>query len=167
MLTKKLGALIVFAASFSTACNRPAPPPPPLSPTVAAREFVSALNADDVARLAGLAGLPFRVREQEWTSAPDGSGFVLGQANERVAASAGALDSLLRSITTTVQVEDTLPSEDAPPKEDLLSGTLRDVRPAWSAWTPVLFRRGEGDVEHVAILGVDPRTGKVMALYVN
>ena len=49
----------------------------------------------------------------------------------------------------------------------MLSETLRGVPASWADLTFVLFRRGEGDVEHVAIVVVDPMPGKVVGLYVN
>jgi len=113
-----------------------------------------------------LAGIPFRYRNQQWQSAPDGSGYVLGAAQDRVAGSADELLTLLRDMTSSVRVEDPAPVATPPSKDVLLKETLNGAPSQWSDMNLVLFRRGEGDVEHVAIVGIDAR-GKVVGLYIN
>lgn len=137
----------------------------PVEPGPVAGSFIQALNAKNVDGMAGLAATPFRYRNQPWESAPDGSGFVLGKTDDRVANSPEELRALLSELSS-VQVEDPAPVQTPPSKPDLLNGPLNGAPLAWSEMNLVLFRRGEGDVEHVAIVGVDA-TGKVTGLYVN
>jgi hypothetical protein len=140
---------------------------PTLRPIDQASRFIEALNAKNTGRMAEVAGTPFRFRNQSWQSAPDGGGFVLGEAQERVAEDSGQLDPLLRQLADNVAVETPEPVVDPPSQSDLLSEPLRGASPEWAALNLVLFRRGEGDVEHIAIVGVEPVSGKVVGLYVN
>ena len=138
----------------------------PVEPGPVAGSFVQALNAKNVDGMAGLSVTPFRYRNQPWESAPDGAGFVLGKVEDRVANSPEELRALLQDVSAGVQIEEPEPVQNAPSKPNLLSGPLNGAPLAWSEMSLVLFRRGEGDVEHVAIVGVDAK-GKVTGLYVN
>ena len=138
----------------------------PVEPRPVAGSFVEALNAKNVEAMSRLAGIPFRYRNQQWESASDGSGYVLGAAQDRVAGSADELLTLLRDMTSSVRVEDPAPVATPPSKDVLLKETLKGAPSQWSDMNLVLFRRGEGDVEHVAIVGIDAR-GKVVGLYIN
>ena len=138
----------------------------PVEPGPVAGSFVQALNAKNVEGMAGLSVTPFRYRNQPWESAPDGSGFVLGKVEDRVANGPEELRALLQDVSAGVQVEDPAPVQNGPSKPDLLNGPLNGAPLVWSEMNLVLFRRGEGDVEHLAIVGVDAE-GKVTGLYVN
>ena len=138
----------------------------PVDPGPVAASFVEALNAKNVDAMAGLSATPFRYRNQPWESARDGSGFVLGTVEDRIANSAGELRTLLQDVSAAVQIEDPAPVASGTSEPDLLNGPLNGAPLAWSEMHLVLFRRGEGDVEHVAIVGVDDRR-KVTGLYVN
>jgi hypothetical protein len=83
-----------------------------------------------------------------------------------VAKNADELVALLREVSSSVQVADPDPVATPPDKEVLLKQFLKGAPSQWSEMHLVLFRRGEGDVEHVAIVGIDAR-GKVVALYIN
>jgi hypothetical protein len=76
------------------------------------------------------------------------------------------LFALLRDVASSVQVADPAPVTTPPAKDVLLRETLKGAPSEWSDMNLVLFRRGEGDVEHVAIVGIDAR-GKVVGLYIN
>jgi hypothetical protein len=157
-------AVIVWLAIGCGACGSSQPAPRPIDQ---ASRFIHALNAKDAGRMAEISGTPFRFRNQEWTSAPDGAGFVLGSAEERVAAEPAELAILLRELATSVAVASPEPVADPPSRSDLLGDPLRGASSAWTELDLVLFRRGEGDVEHIAIVGVEPISGKVLGLYVN
>ena len=151
----------VFACLALCACQSA-----PLEPGTAATGFVQAINAKDIDSMAKFAASPFRFRNQPWESAPDGSGFVLGAATERVANSSDELRTVLQDVAANVTIAEPTAVADPPPKADLLSEPLRGATSQWNDLDLVLFRRGEGDVEHVAIVGVDAK-GKVTGLYVN
>jgi len=151
----------VFACLTLCACQSPS-----LEPERRATGFVQALNARDIDLMAEFAATPFRFRDQEWKSAPDGSGFVRGAATERVANTSEELRTLLLDVGANVKIADPTPVADPPSKADLLSDPLSGAPIQWNELNLVLFRRGEGDVEHIAIVGVDSK-GKVKCLYVN
>jgi hypothetical protein len=134
----------------------------PLEPKRAAIEFVKALNAGDVGAMSSRSSTPFRFRQQEWTRASDHSGFVLGAATERVAPSPFELQRLLQEATATVKSTIPTPVDDVSSKAEALSTAPQ----AWSELNLILFRRGVGDVKHVAIVAVDAM-GTVTGLYVN
>ena len=83
------------------ACGSSQPTP---RPSDQASRFIQALNAKDTGGMAEVSGLLFRFRNQAWESAPDGAGFILGSAEERVAADAAQLDPLLRELAAKVAV---------------------------------------------------------------
>jgi hypothetical protein len=155
---------LVAAIVFASACSSSPLPP---SPSEIARRFVAALNAKDTGAMGAVAATPFRFRHQIWETAPDGSGLVLGEAAEQIADNPQKLAPLLRDIAAQVRVADSEPVAEPPSKEELLREPLRGAPPAWSELELVLFRRGEGDVEHIAIVGVNPANGRAMGLYVN
>jgi hypothetical protein len=159
----KISAIVVLVIGCG-ACNSSQPTPRPIDQ---ASRFIEALNAKDTDRMAQVAGTPFRFRNQAWQSAPDGAGFVLGEAEERVAEDPAQLDPLLRELAANVAVATQQPVVDPPAQSDLLSEPLRGASPAWAELNLVLFHRGEGDVEHIAIVGVEPVSGRVLGLYVN
>src|SRR5690349_3042163 len=103
-------------------CGCRAAPGTPVEPGPAAASFVRALNGRGLQQMEALATTPFRYRNQPWQSAPDGSGYVLGPVEDRVAKTSGELQALLRDIGGAVQIEDPSPVQTAPPKADLLSG---------------------------------------------
>jgi hypothetical protein len=157
-------ALVAALVVGCGACDASQALPPPADQ---AARFVRALNAKDTEAMAEVSGIPFRFRNQQWASAPDGTGFVLGNAEERVAADAVQLDPLLRELATNVSIAEPNPVADPPSRSDMLSEPLRGAPSVWSQLELVLFRRGEGDVEHIAIVGIEAASGKVLGLYVN
>ena len=117
--------------------------------------------------MVALSRIPFRFTSQASESVRDGSGFGRGAAAEQVAGNSTELDALLQEITTKVHVAEPTPVPDPPSEDELLSDVLRGASPQWTDLTLFVFRRGQGDVEHVAIVGVEPVSGKVASLYVN
>jgi len=138
----------------------------PANPQDAATGFVRALNSKDVGSMTKLSGIPFRFRNQAWASATDGSGLVPGAATERVATNPDDLQALLRDVASNVTVSDPVAVTNPPSKTDLLNGPLGGAT-QWAGLELVLFKRGEGDVEHIAIVGVDGGSGKVTGFFVN
>jgi hypothetical protein len=134
---------------------------------VIAQRFVAALNGSDTAALGRLTSSPLLFREQRWRQATDGDGFVLGAASDTVLASDDRRRAFLGSLVGRIRIGSATPVERPPSRETLLQRELTNADRRWSKLTLVLFRRGEGDVEHVAIVGVDPHTMRVAALYVN
>ena len=154
-----LGLGLVATSLF---CARPAVPP-----VTRAERFVAALNAGDAATMLALTGDPFHFREQRWASAPDGSGFDLGAATDSVIRGEEPRRSFLVALANRVHIRGTTAATRPPTREALLARELAGSDPRWASLRLFVFLRGEGDVEHTALIGVDEKTGKVAALYVN
>jgi hypothetical protein len=83
-----------------------------------------------------------------------------------VATNPDDLRVLLQEVASNVTVSDPVTVANPPSRSDLLNEPLGGA-PQWAGLELVLFKRGEGDVEHIAIVGVDGRSGKVTGLFVN
>jgi len=156
-----------FAALFLTAlasCHGARSPLPTAHP---AEAFVAALNANDVAAMLAVSATPFLFRTQEWASAPDGTGFVLTAARDTVVRSAAELEAFLRRLAPRVKVEGQTPSTAAAPRDSLLNNQLRNAPTDATQLDLSVFLRGFGDVEHIAIVGVQIASRRVTLLYVN
>jgi hypothetical protein len=138
-----------------------------VEPRIRAERFVAALNAGDIPAMLSSSSDSIVVREQRWTSAPDGSGFTLGAVRDTVLIGVEAKRSFLAQRIPTVRVRGTTAVERPPTREALLARELKESHPQWSRVQLFVFLRGEGDVEHIVIIGVDPAGNDVAAFYVN
>lgn len=153
---------LMLGLVVAAACQGPAVPP-----VVQAERFIVALNAGEVETLVELTTDPFLFREQSWRSAPDGSGFVLGASNDTVIAGTEARRAFLAGLVGRVRVRSATAADRPPTREALLREQLAGADSRWASLALFVFLRGEGDVEHTALTGVDEKSGKVSALYVN
>jgi hypothetical protein len=172
-VSRAVSVLVLCAASIGGCASRGASAAPAAltpdrdSANAVAQRFAIALNGSDTAALARLTSSPLLFREQRWRQAVDGDGFVLGAASDTVLASDDRRVAFLRTLVGRIRIASPSPVERPPTRETLLQRELANADPRWSKLTLVLFRRGEGDVEHVAIAGVDTHSMRVAALYVN
>jgi hypothetical protein len=157
--TRQISLLVCLAVAGS--CRSA-----PGNPQEVATSFVHALNSKDAGSMAKLSGIPFRFTNQAWKSASDGSGVVPGTATVRVATNGDELQALLRDVASNVTVSNPVAVANPPSKSDLLNEPLGGAA-QWAGLELVLFKRGEGDVEHIAIVGVDGGSGKATGLFVN
>jgi hypothetical protein len=157
-----LTAMLLLALSGAS-CQKSAP----VSSLEQAQRFVVALNDKNVDAMFALAATPFRYHNQEWQSARDGRGFTLGASTDRVLTDAYTLQSLFRQLVGTVRIEQSTAAQNPPPKPDLLRQYLKGFELQWAALDVFVFLRGFGDVEHIAIVGVDPASNTVTAMYLN
>ncbi|PYS26409.1 MAG: hypothetical protein DMG11_19985 [Acidobacteria bacterium] len=150
-----------LAALFAASCQAPVN----ISDVEQAERFVKALNSRDVDSMLALAEVPFADRRQEWQREADG--FSLGRATDHIVKDTSALRSLFAELAGSVQIERNTPAEKPPAREELLHQFLAGASPQWAAANIFVFRRGFGDVEHIALLGVSPNSKKVTAIYLN
>jgi hypothetical protein len=155
-------AVFVLAAVQLWSQLRAAP-----SDTDVAEGFVVALNAGNAQAMVSTSGYPFVFRNQEWESARDGSGFVRGKAEDKVLGKKKLLRKFLGGIVGKVKIQSEKAAAIPPPKDSLLADNLKGAPPNWQDLNLFLFFRGSGDVEHVAIIGVDSAHHKVRGLYLN
>ncbi|HUQ91764.1 MAG TPA: hypothetical protein VM120_08785 [Bryobacteraceae bacterium] len=132
----------------------------------AAVRFVAALNAGDVAKMMAASASPFLYRNQKWKTADGGSGFVLGAAEDQRRKTARQRRELFEHLAKTTKIQSPQPAERPPAQKVLLQEQLKGADTGWSQLELFVFLRGFGDVEHIALVGVD-RKGKVKALYLN
>ena len=157
------GAVLrVLLAVLCVASCRPAAG---LNDAEQAERFVMALNGQDADGMVSVADVPFAYRQQEWER--NGDGFLLGAAMDRVVEDKAALRSLFGDIAKSVKIEQTTPAEKPPAREELLKEFLAGAAGQWSRSNILVFRRGLGDVEHIAIVGVSPDSKKVIGIYLN
>ena len=131
-----------------------------------AEHFIAGVNARNIDQVVGTSKTPFVFQNQAWESAKDGSGFALGRVDERHANDIGSLRALISDVIGTIRIEQPKPVNKPPNKETL----LKDYLSQSSEWKPLqifVFLRGMGDVEHIALVGVDPNSHRVVAFYVN
>lgn len=152
--------LALVAASLSCAA-------PSVPPVTQAERFIAALNAGDTETMMALTADPFLFREQRWASTSDGSGYDLGAASDSVIRGPEARRAFLAGLAGRVHVRGTTAASRPPSREALLSRELAGSDPRWHSLRLFVFLRGEGDVEHTALTGVDETSGKVAAFYVN
>lgn len=132
-----------------------------------AQRFVVALNQGKVGEMVAMSACPFVFRNQEWESAKDGSGFVRGKADDKTFAKKKELSEFLAKLVEKAKIESETAANSPPPKEDLLKDNLKGSPTSWRRLNLFVFFRGMGDVEHVAIVGVDPNRHRVRGLYLN
>ena len=125
----------------------------------------NAINANDFNILADSIALPLVIREQEWETAVDGYGYVLGAKNTFVVSNSKDLIEALR-ILERVEI-----LGEAPLGQDFtiadFKGELSGIDQQWKPLDLEVFFRGQGDVEHIVILGLDKKTEKLRAIYIN
>ncbi len=83
---------------------------------------MAALNAGDVDAMMATSRVPFSFRNQEWQTAPDGAGFVLGAAKDRTCDDDPCRRRLFEELKTTVRIEGPEPSR---------STSASDSTPRW------------------------------------
>ena len=160
-LSRRIPAF-AFLSAVTLFCERPAP-----NPRVQAERFIGALNAGEVDSLLRFSADTMLFREQRWESASDGSGFSLGAATDTVVSGAEAKRAFFTGLVGRVHVKGTTAVERPPSRESILSEQLNHADPRWAGLEFFLFLRGEGDVEHTALIGIDPATHTVAAFYIN
>jgi hypothetical protein len=131
-----------------------------------ALEVRTAINLSDAKSLAGLVALPLNIRQQQWESASDGIGFKLSEYDDMIVSRNEELLPILQKFVRDVQIEG-----DTPIMDDVnvsqFSDELSGIESEWANLSMILFLRGMGDVEHVVVLGFDPKTSKLSAIYIN
>jgi hypothetical protein len=154
--------LTLTALVLGLSCARPSVPP-----VTQAERFIAALNAADTVTMLALTEDPLVFREQKWMSARDGSGYQLGVARDTVVRGNEARRRFLGDLASRVHVQVPTAVDRPPRREVLLENQLAGGDARWASLTLFVFLRGEGDVEHSALTGVDEKSGKVAAFYVN
>ena len=152
-------APIALLAGLMAACFRADAP----TPDAVATQFALSVSGGDIARIIELSATPLSIRQQEWETARDGAGFVLGKARDTQLKDTAQIRNFFSDPKNKIAAQ--TPAPDAVPAS-LLETELRGKEGVWQGLSIQLFRRGIGDVEHIFVVGVDDK-GKVAAVYVN
>ncbi len=130
-------------------------------------QFRIALNTNDVVSLVKLTSLPLTVFEQEWESAQDGIGFVLGRQKINRVDKTEELEKFFEIFAPRVTVEGERAILISLGEYNNFRIEFANSMDQWQKLKTYLFKRGEGDVEHIVLLGIDPKSNKVKAIYLN
>ena len=128
-----------------------------------ATSFVLAVNQNNSGHIIPLTGAPLSIRNQEWESATDGKGFVLGKAQDTQLADQNQIRNFFEKNIRKIGVEGTTPAQVT---HALLKTELSGIENQWQGLELYLFMRGMGDVEHIFVLGINSNR-KVSAIYYN
>ena len=162
MINKAYALPVFFLISiFLTSCDSSII----LSPTEQALEIRLSINNNNIKKLRALSSLPLIVREQEWESAKDGSGFVLGAAKQSSISTDEVFNKKIISFLKSLQIEGEQAITDI--TLNMFTTELGKQVNNWADLKLVLFKRGEGDVEHIVLMGLSKETNKLKAIYIN
>lgn len=125
----------------------------------------NAINAKNFTLLADSTTFPLIVTEQEWETADDGYGYVLGAKNTVVVDSHVAFAEGVR-ILDSVEILGEAPLDQEFAISDFVD-EFSGIDHHWKSLDLVVFLRGLGDVEHIVVLGLDKKSAKLRAIYTN
>lgn len=152
--------LMIFMSLFILACQADT------TTSESALQIRSSINSNNVELFESLTDFPLTVNEQVWESATDGSGFVLGKRSDKtiVKGSSSALE--IKPLLESINIQGMSAITDGITLS-LFSEELTNQTQNWRNLDLVLFKRGEGDVEHVVLLGLNKKTKKLHSIYIN
>ena len=158
---KMLLSVFLYVLILSACSN-----PNKLTSTEQAQLIRLAINDNNVNKLQRLSALPVFVREQEWVTANDGYGFVLGSAKQAKLLTNLEFMKYFKSSINSIHIEsEKVIAEDI--TLSLFADELSEQIQHWNNLNLHLLVRGEGDVEHIVLLGLEKETNKFRAIYIN
>ncbi len=130
-------------------------------------QFRTAMNINDISTLVNNIQLPFTMTEQQWDSADDGIGYILGARKVTRIESKQQLVPFLQTIVPLISIDGEQGHFISVSEYDDLKIELADSVEEWRNLKTYLFKRGEADVEHIILLGIQARSHKIKAIYMN
>jgi len=162
MINKAYALLIFFIISiFLTSCDSSVT----LSPTKQALQIRLSINNNNAKKLRTLSSLPLIISEQQWESASDGSGFVLGTTKQSSISTDEIFIKKITPFLKSLQIEGEQAITDI--TLNMFTTELGKHINNWDKLNLILFKRGEGDVEHIVLMGLSKETKKLKAIYIN
>jgi len=125
----------------------------------------NAINTNDFTLLADSITFPLAVTKQDWKTADDGYGYVLANKKNHLSNNSKDLAAVFK-ILEHVEIEGKEPLDQELTLADF-SNEFEGIEHYWKTLDLVVFFRGEGDVEHIVILGLDKQSAKLRAIYIN
>lgn len=156
-----LFVLLLFISSLTACYNSKVIPTEDQSSLIR-----SAINDNNVDKLRALSSLPLLIREQEWVTADDGYGFVLGAAQQVKLSTDEEFYNYFQTAIKLIHIQgERVFSKDITP--GMFAEELKGQDKLWNNLTLHFLKRGEGDVEHIVLLGFEKNTNKLRAIYIN
>lgn len=125
----------------------------------------NAINTNNFTLLTDSIVLPLVLSKQDWETADDGYGYVLGPKNTLIANNNKDLDDVFK-ILEHVEIEGEYALEQEFTLKDFTDEFV-GVNHHWESLDLVVFFRGQGDVEHIVVLGLDRKSSNLRAIYIN
>jgi len=132
-----------------------------------ATQFKNALNTNDTATLVQLIELPVLFIEQEWETLQDGIGFTLGKQNVSTLNNKQVLKDFIVKFAKRVDIEGVEAMLIEKGEYSNFKKEFSNNETKWKKLNVYLYKRGEGDVEHIMLLGLNPSNNKIRLVYVN
>ncbi len=139
----------------------------PKSTSQIAVDYRDALNDNNISAVIQLSALPVTFISQEWESAPDGYGWTLGKKSISEFDTQTSLNKFLKTFSPGIEIEGTKATLIPRTEYGRFKTEFSDSLALWNNLKAYIFTRGEYDVEHITVIGVNPETHKVRALYAN
>ncbi len=131
-----------------------------------ALEVRIALNNQDTEALADLVGSSLTIREQQWEATESETDLVLVTKSDSKILNNQNNQKGLILLAETLFIEDTQPKF-LKNKENLYRQELLGIEHNWSNLELVGFYREQEGIQHLVLLGFDPSTRKLLAIYSN
>ena len=132
-----------------------------------AESFLTAVKTDDIDSLVAISAIPMNSYDQDWESAQDGIGFVLGKRHITRINNVSDLTAFFTQFTIRVDIQGDK-AVSVPENEYIyFKPQFADAVELWKNLDVYLFLRGEADVEHIVLIGIQPDNNKIQAIYTN
>lgn len=151
----------LFSVVFLSACNSGKT----LSPAEQAQQIRTAINNNNLQTFRTLTALPLTISNQQWESAKDGYGFVLGVAKHTIISTDDLFNKAIPLFLKSLEIEGKKTMTDM--TLNMFTSELGEKKNDWAGLNLILFKRGEGDVEHIVLMGLNKKTNKLNAIYLN
>ena len=152
--------LMIFISLFILACQAE------ITASESALQIRSSINNNNVELFESLIDFPLTVNEQIWESATDGSGFVLGERSDKTITQSSSTKLEMKLLLESISIQGKSAITDGITLS-LFSEELTNQTQHWKNLDIVLFKRGEGDIEHVVLLGLNKKTKQLHSIYIN
>ena len=158
-----LAGLILFLFSAYNFAK----PVQPSTKNVVAAKFREAINTNNLELMLKLVQLPLGVDQQEWATLNKGYGFTLKERKITRLKDLKALKKFMKTFLPSIRIKGKKSTLVSQKDKENLKIELAGMKKGWRSLLVYLFLRGEGDVEHIVLLGIDPLSRKIRAIYVN
>ncbi len=132
----------------------------------AIEKVYAAIESGDTKALAQLSKFPVHVRNQEWVTAEDGYGFILGPVEDALVEDKTAFMQLTMFDNISIEAKSTEAIRGLS-YLDMQGEELNGLGRYWKSLDLFLYVRGMNDVEHVVVIGLDKQTEDLRAIYFN